>query len=136
METINFIPLRKPNNSYFQILIYSSPLYSFNYFSKVTQSNERQPQHDTLWSTMTTSMTTFRPQKTGQHHRRQVVLQYKISRNELCDATAGLLSLHTCCTIKCSNCNNNTAYVSIQGAAYGTQTSLIFYCFIPNLYML
>jgi hypothetical protein len=27
-------PLRKPNNSYFQILIYSSPVYSFNYFPK------------------------------------------------------------------------------------------------------
>jgi len=28
------LPLRKPNNAYFQILIYSSPLYSFNYFPK------------------------------------------------------------------------------------------------------
>lgn len=129
------LPLRKPNNSYFQILINSSLLYSCNYFPK-----QHNPTKDNR--SMSRCGLQRQPQRLPSGRRKPVIttddrLCCNIRFHEMSYAMQdGLLSLHTCCTIKRNNCNNNTAYVSIRGATYGTHTSLIFYCLIPDLYTL
>jgi hypothetical protein len=130
-------PLRKPNNSYFQVLIYSSPLYSFNYFPK-----QHNPTKDNR--SLTHCGLQRQPQRLPSGRRKPVIttddrLCCNIRFHEMSCAMqqpASCLSLYTCCTFKYSNCNNNTPYVSIRGAAYGNHTRIILYCLNPDLHKL
>lgn len=60
------LPMRKPNNSYFQILIYSSPLYSITYFPK-----QHNPTRDNL--SMTHCGLQRQPQRLLSGRRKPVI---------------------------------------------------------------